>query len=209
VPVTIGLLSDVHASVAPLQHAMEIFRQQQVDMIICAGDIAGYGNELDKTIRILIENHCLSVTGNHDIWDMNTPVQKNRESNSAFFSTLPAFLDLNIEGKRLYVVHANPPDSNRGGIKLLDEQGRLIPGRKEKWSSHLARFEYDVLVVGHTHQVFTEKLGEILLINPGSTKFNHTCMTLRLPEMTTQLFPLAGREPVMTWNWGQDMQEPV
>ena len=44
---------------------------------------------------------------------------------------------------------------------------------------------------------------QVLVINPGSTQFNHTCMILTLPEMTVQTFALQGKDPVKSWNWGK------
>ena len=75
--------------------------------------------------------------------------------------------------------------------------------RKAQWKNALEKFDYDVLIVGHTHQVFSERLGNILIINPGSTKFNHTCAILTLPELTVQVFPLSNKEPLKVWHWGQ------
>ena len=40
-----------------------------------------------------------------------------------------------------------------------------------------------VLLVGHTHQVFCEQLGNTLVINPGSTRFKRTCAILSLPDL--------------------------
>ena len=65
--------------------------------------------------------------------------------------------------------------------------------------------DYDVLVVGHTHQVYAEFIGNTLVVNPGSSVFNHCCAILRLPEMTVQMFPLSGKKIEKTWNWGQYM----
>ena len=38
----IGLISDPHSTTAPLKEALSIFKREQVDTIICAGDIAVY-----------------------------------------------------------------------------------------------------------------------------------------------------------------------
>ncbi len=46
----IGIVSDVHATPAPLRDALSIFKKEGVDRIFCAGDIAGYGKELDQTV---------------------------------------------------------------------------------------------------------------------------------------------------------------
>jgi putative phosphoesterase len=199
----IGLISDVHATVDPLREALAIFRQEQVDISLCAGDIAGYGEELDQTVELLIESECQVISGNHDIWYLESPVSEEQQWRQAFFSQLPSTLDFTFEGKRLYVVHASPPNSKMKGIKLLDEQGIVIPGRKEQWTNSLENFKYDVLIVGHTHQVFSERLGNTLVINPGSTRFNHTCAILTLPSLEIQVFPLSNRTPLIVWNWGK------
>ena len=199
----IGLISDVHATVEPLREALTLFRQNHVDTTICVGDIAGYGEELDQTVKVLIESKCQTISGNHDIWYLSASVPEEKKWIKDFFSTLPATLDFSAYGKQIHVVHASPPDSNMKGIKLLDEHGEIMPDRKAQWSKNLEKFDYDVLIVGHTHQVFAERLGNILIINPGSTKFNHTCAILTLPELTVQVFPLSNKEPLKTWNWSQ------
>jgi len=199
----IGLISDVHATVAPLSEALALFRQHHVDMTICVGDIAGYGEELDQTIELLIESECKIISGNHDVWYSKDPAQDQNKRNKDFFSTLPKTLDFSIAGKQVYVVHASPPHSIIDGINLLDEHAHVNTEQKIRWTNTLNEFDYDLLIVGHTHQVFAEKLGKTLVINPGSTKFNHACTILTLPEMTVEVLPLSNKEPVKTWNWSK------
>jgi putative phosphoesterase len=201
--VKIGLISDIHATVDPLREALAIFRQEQVDIYICAGDIAGYGEELDQTVELLIESEFEIIAGNHDNWYLESSVADEQQWTHAFFSKLPSTLNHTFDGIRLYVVHASPPCSKMKGIKLLDEQGIVKPDRKEQWINSLRNFKYEVLIVGHTHQVFSEWLGSTLVINPGSTKFNHTCAILTLPSLKIQVFPLSNKTPLLVWNWGQ------
>jgi putative phosphoesterase len=197
----IGLISDVHATVEPLREALTLFRLNHVDTTICAGDTAGYGVELDETVKCLIESKCQIISGNHDTWYLNVPAPEEKKWIKDFFSSLPETIDFSADGKHLYAVHASPPKSDMEGIKLLDEHGHVMPDRKAQWENALKNFNYDVLIVGHTHQVFAERLGNTLVINPGSTKFNHTCAILTLPELTVQVFPLSNKEPLKTWRW--------
>ncbi len=78
----------------------------------------------------------------------------------------------------------------------MDENAQILADRKTRWTDKLKGSEFDVLVVSHTHQVFVEQLGNVLVINPGSTKFNHTCTVLNLPEMEIQIFPLSNKKLV-------------
>lgn len=203
--VKIGLLSDVHATPEPLRQALTILRNEGVETILCAGDIAGYGSRVDLTAELLSESNCRTIAGNHDLWWLErSKVVAEQDGSVAFqfLRALPPVLELSIAGKELYMVHASPPLSVMEGIKLRDEEGLLIPEQIKLWSERLQGFSFDVLVVGHTHQVFAEKLGDLLVINPGSTRYNHTCMTLTLPEMTVEVHPLGGKKPAMVWNWG-------
>ncbi|VAW66221.1 hypothetical protein MNBD_GAMMA09-3457 [hydrothermal vent metagenome] len=202
-PTSIGLISDTHSSIAPLKAALDIFRKKQVDRIICAGDIAGYGeDELIQTIEILEQNNCLMIAGNHDHTTPHTDYGKQLSRIQDFFNQLPLTLQLNIEHKRIYVVHAHPPDSQHGGIKLLDPQGNVYADRKADWKQQLKTLDADILIVGHTHQVFSEQIGHLQVINPGSTQFNHSCMILHLPDMQVETFPLCDKQIIKTWNWG-------
>jgi putative phosphoesterase len=201
-PSKIGLISDPHSTTAPLEEALAIFKREHVDTIICAGDVAGYGkDELSRTIDLLIENNCQMIAGNHDYCSEDYDYGGKRGEIEVFFDNLPRTLELTIENKKIYVAHAEPPDLQHGGIKLLDPDGNIFPDRKESWTEKLKTLDCDILIVGHTHQVFSEQLGNVLVINPGSTTFNHTCVILTLPDMKVDVCALSNKEPIMVWNW--------
>ena len=181
---------------------MALFKRERVDKIICAGDIAGYNTELEPIIDLLINNQCDSIIGNHD----QTYLEENKNEQclkcSIYLQTLPDVLECSIEEKSIYVVHAHPPISQHGGIKLLNEDGEVIAEKKQYWDIELQDFSYDVLIVGHTHQVFAEHLGDTFVVNPGSSVYNHSCAILNLPELTVDFFSLSGNEILKSWNWG-------
>lgn len=197
----IGLVSDVHSSPGPLGQALEVFSNEHVDQIICAGDIAGYYDTLAPTIELLAQSNCRAIVGNHDQSYLEKTSRDDESPIRAYLQLLPQTLDLEIEQKRVLVVHANPPSEQHGGIKLLDQQGQVMQDRKDEWSMTLAELEYDVLIVGHTHQVYAEQLGDVLVVNPGSTVFNHSCMILSLPGLSVQTFALGNQQIVKCWNF--------
>ncbi len=198
----IGLVSDVHSSPEPLRQALEIFRRAEVDEIICAGDIAGYYDTLLPTIELLAASNCKAIIGNHDQDYLEKPSPEDDQSIRDYLQNLPLFLDLEIEQKRLFAVHASPPCEQHGGIKLLDQHGNTIEERINEWTLALSAFDYDVLIVGHTHQVYAERIGDVLVINPGSSVFNHSCMILSLPDMSVETFTLGNQTLVRCWNFG-------
>ena len=198
----IGLVSDVHETPEPLEEALSIFSSRGVKQVFCAGDIAGYGENLQKTIEILQANSCLTISGNHDLLYLDHHEEETDNQAVKFLKELPTTIEQVIEGKRIYMVHAQPPDECHGGIKLLNKKGEVLEDRVSQWAEKLRTFYCDVLVVGHTHQVFVEKIGNTLVVNPGSSVFNHCCAILRLPEMSVELIALSGKTIVKNWNWG-------
>ena len=197
----IGLISDVHATPEPVAEALSIFEQAGVEQVFCAGDIAGYRDQLEETVALLIESGCLTIIGNHDLGYLEKHANDADNRAAEFFKQLPSSIDTSIAGKRVYMVHAHPPNDCRGGIKLLDKQGEVQPERIALWTEQLQTFDRDVLIVGHTHQVFAEQVGNTLVVNPGSSVFNHSCAILRLPEMTVQEYPLSGKAIQKNWIW--------
>lgn len=195
--VQLGLISDIHAAADPLREALAIFARKRVDLVLCAGDIAGYGTELEQSVGLLTESGCRTVCGNHDV-RLNGQGPEVR----SFLRNLPQTWEATIKGKRIFMVHASPPCSMNRGITLLDQYEQMLPEAKERWTRELAGYPFDVLIVGHTHQVFAEMLGRVLVINPGSTVFNHTCAILSLPDPDVQIVPLSGKKPRRVWHWG-------
>jgi len=199
----LGLISDVHASPVPLQQALELFTENNVDEIICAGDISGYFESLTETIELLKHYHCKTVVGNHDQTFLDSFSKNIESAEFHFLQNLPETLQFEVGDKSIYVVHANPPSEQHGGIKLLDQYGELIPAQKKYWQQALREFDFDVLIVGHTHQVYAEQLGDVFVVNPGSTQFNHSCMILDLPDLTVRTFALENRTIDKAWNFSK------
>jgi putative phosphoesterase len=200
----IGLIGDPHATPEPLAEALAIFRQEKVDAIWCTGDIAGYGENLFETVVLLKDSGCRVIYGNHEQWHLVKANHQAASPTNDYMKNLPHVIQEEIEGKRLYLVHASPPQSMTEGVRLLDEHDNVIEEEKQAWTERLTKFEHDVLIIGHTHQVFAEQLGHMLVINPGSPRFNHCCAVLSLPDMTVEWFALSGHMIKYTWNWGKE-----
>lgn len=204
----IGIISDTHSTVAPLQEALKFFSKESVEHIICAGDVVGYGDDKpEETIELLQEYNCLTVIGNHDHMpdSVTDPVIKNKLQ--TYFDALPKKIELSVENKNIYVVHAHPPEEQHGGIKIMNPDGDVVQENKLPWLDKINALNKDILIIGHTHQVFAEYFGDTLVINPGSTCFNHTCMVLTLPEMKVETIALSSKKPVMVWNWSFQFQK--
>ena len=75
----IGLISDVHATPDPVRGALSIFQNENVDISLCAGDIAGYGDELDDTVELLVESKIRVISGNHDTWFLESTESRKKK----------------------------------------------------------------------------------------------------------------------------------
>jgi putative phosphoesterase len=200
-PTRLGLISDVHASPEPLAAALDLLREQGAERVICAGDIAGYGDALEATVDLLVASGCDAICGNHDRWHLEQARGAPPGPVERYLAALPRTLDLTVDGCRVHVVHASPPGSLMDGIRLLDEDGDLLEAQRQAWSERLAAFDHDLLIVGHTHQLFAERLGTTLVVNPGSTLFNRSCALVELPSLVTRLLPLPGEQARRACSW--------
>ena len=179
-----------------------------VDEIVCAGDIAGYYDTVIPTVELLMESGCHAIQGNHDQQFLATPPQPGEARIRDWLAALPLTLSFEREGMSLLTVHAEPPAAQSGGLRLLDAAGEPRPDRLQEWQDRLAGFDHDLLIVGHTHQVYALAIGDTFVVNPGSTVFNHSCMILSLPERKVEILALGGREVVKCWNFGMLQDRP-
>lgn len=69
-------------------------------------------------------------------------------------------LELDIDGKRLFLTHGHYYN-----VKYETSYSSIIKRTEGK---------FDVAVFGHTHKPLCEKLGELILLNPGSVRYTST-----------------------------------
>jgi putative phosphoesterase len=158
-PTRIGLLSDIHGNAVALEAVLDDMRD--VDAVVCAGDIVGYGPSPAQCIESIRELEIATVKGNHDRAVVyGQPYESGDQYASLTLSEekvdwlagLPRERLL-FDG-RLKVVHDHPEERNRYTIpaafapSLLDDE--------------------DVLVLGHTHVQHAEIFDEGIVVNPGS-----------------------------------------
>jgi hypothetical protein len=62
----LGLITDIHEQVDPLQWALDLFGRQQVEQIVVLGDVFEMGRQIEETCRLLAAAQAVGVWGNHD-----------------------------------------------------------------------------------------------------------------------------------------------
>jgi putative phosphoesterase len=165
----LGLISDIHGDPAALEQAWAHLEAMNVDRVVCAGDLVGYGPHPDRVVTFVQERRVLSVRGNHDRWALargsgtadefggGTPSRQTLE----FLGTLPFDVLIQDEWRVGVVVHGSPASDMEFVTRRTHPPDVL--------SGLLGKLKCDFLVVGHTHEpMWYRELGGGLVVNPGS-----------------------------------------
>jgi uncharacterized protein len=121
-----------------------------VDLILHAGDVNS-GSTIEALSAI-------------------APVQAVRGDHDRELTELPATRELVIEGKRVFLVHGHRPRWIEEPNTLLWtlSLGYFTPNRGLPGSLRRRFPQADVIVYGHTHRPRTDRIGGVLIFNPGA-----------------------------------------
>lgn len=181
----IGIITDIHSNSQALYEVLKEFEKRKVDKIVCCGDIIGIGPNPEETVQLLMKNkeNLIAVRGNHEQYligglpkeihddkrKMSFEEIKNHEWNhnklskesKKFISELPILKNIEIENKKIYVVHY--PHNEGGKYKKhikkpsVDESQDMFKG-----------IDADIFLYGHTHTSIVNKSEDKLYINVGA-----------------------------------------
>jgi putative phosphoesterase len=168
----IAIVSDLHGNYEALRSLPGHF-----DELWVLGDLVNYGPDPGVVVDLVRSTSAVVVRGNHDHsigYDVDprctVRYQKmaevtRRYTNSVlnkkqkeYLRQLPLKLELRRQETRFCLCHAKPSDPLYGYCR---EQS-------EDWIYELGHIEGDVLLVGHTHTPFIRRIGNRVVVNPGS-----------------------------------------
>lgn len=167
----LAIIADVHSNIHALEAVVRELDKVDYDMLLCAGDVVGYGanpNECCSKVRDLAD---LVVFGNHElaaltgdvIW-MNPHAAKaaiwttgmlTRESKE-FLSQLELEARADLEGRTCAMYHG----SVGSAVRYVYED--------DVNDSMLKEADCSVLVLGHTHVPYAVRFPQGIAVNPGS-----------------------------------------
>ncbi|KXA92564.1 hypothetical protein AKJ65_07365 [candidate division MSBL1 archaeon SCGC-AAA259E19] len=169
----IGLIADVHANLNALEAVLE--DMSEVDKIICAGDLVGFGPRPEEVVDLLKSEKATAVLGDLDhavvseefdlLDELSAEVAGwTREElggkNMNFLSKLPRKAEVKSGDHEIFVVHGTPQDP-------LEDC--LYPGSSNRTLVNVTRFvNSDAVVLGHTHVPMEKMIQGKLIVNPGS-----------------------------------------
>lgn len=148
-----GIIADIHSNLEALEKVLSALEGENVDEILCLGDIVGYGADPSECIRLVREKCAAAVCGNHDYAAVNADIREyfNPDALEALLWTEDR---LNKEEKS-YLAGLDIQKS--AGDFLMVHSSPLFP---KEWSyiytavdarKHFPGFDEGACFVGHTH----------------------------------------------------------
>ena len=86
-----AIISDIHGNLDALRVVLEHIESQQVDRIICLGDVLGYGPEPVECVDLIAEKCDWCLMGNHDFGVLYEPTNFNLAAEQAAYWTRSCF----------------------------------------------------------------------------------------------------------------------
>ncbi len=174
----IGLISDVHANVIALEAALAALQERGAEVVVCLGDLVGYGPAPNETIELLRSKDVLCTLGAADervaysFAGPSTPRKGVADEilewtmdilepdNLRFLQSLPVQQRLQTPVGWMRFFHGS---SSTPAERLNLNQDPITLARM------LERHRCNILVAGATHVPFYRQLTDTtLVLNPGS-----------------------------------------
>lgn len=157
----IGIVADVHCNHGALGIALD--RMGAVDELLCAGDAVYQFRFSNEVMALLRERGARYILGNHEDVLLGKWGERARAADWVrsreleYMAAQPYRLETTVGGKKLVMVHGSPFEPHNEYI---------YPSSPS--IAKLGAIDADYVVLGHTHYQMAERVGRVLVINPGS-----------------------------------------
>jgi putative phosphoesterase len=162
----VGLFSDIHCNLEGLDRALSLLKD--CEQLLCAGDVLYQYRFSSEVLARLRDGKVHTIVGNHDKTILYAPAHPLRSSPSVdqaelqYLAELPESLTLTLGGRRIAMFHGSPWDEPRTATAYY------VFAHNQHDLRRVAGVDADIVVLGHTHQPFSARVGETLIVNPGS-----------------------------------------
>lgn len=167
----IGIIADIHSNIYGLKSVLK--ELETADIILCAGDIVGYYTFVNEVFEEIKERNIQCVLGNHDAYLLKMiPISDNplvkesidytkkviTEENFNYLRKIAKLnLNVGIDDLKIRMYHGSPWDKFE---EYIYPDFRKFDKFKE--------VNADLIILGHTHWPMIKKLGDTVIVNPGS-----------------------------------------
>jgi protein phosphatase len=178
----IAIISDIHGNLEALKSVLNDIESRNIDKIYCLGDIIAKGSHPKECIDLVKEKCEIVLRGNcdeyyaSDIDLSDKPIQeiermkwnksKLDDEHINYLANLPFCHEFYMSGRLIRLVHAHPEriDKFAGNIDTLTHIYELVLPSDNTISNEKA----DVLIYGHIHTQYVQKIYNRYIINTGS-----------------------------------------
>ena len=182
----IAIISDVHGNLEALKTCLADIKNRNIDKIFCLGDTVEKGHHPEECVNLIRKNCEIVIKGNCDV-DLNPDVytvskhniplelmkaraSRNNEmlsdESKSFLINLPFSYEFYMSGSLIRLFHAHPEKLN--GIitaeSSYEEKYKMFEPNENTVSNKVA----DIVIYGHLHAPFMNKMYNKTLINVGS-----------------------------------------
>jgi putative phosphoesterase len=203
----IGLIGDVHTEYARLRAAIAHLRSQEVELMVCTGDVpdgASSPADVDRCCSTLRDEGVLTVCGNHDRWLQDgemrelkgaTPLEELSPKTLDYLATLPSTIEITTPGGIVLLCHGLG-DNDMAQVQA-HERGKELDDN-EALQALLKANKYRVIINGHTHKAGVIEIDGLTLINAGTLRRdrNPCCSVLDVEHGEVVFFDLSDAGPV-------------
>ncbi len=174
----VALISDIHGNIVSLEAVLADIERQNVDQIICLGDVATLGPKPVAVMDRIRELGCECIIGNHDFFLLNPTVlheymdapwfadsiawcaKQLRPIDFEFLDTFKPIIEVTLSDKNSLLCFHGSPKSNTYIILAMTPPTTV----DELLFGHKAT----VMAGGHTHMQMMRQHKGIMLVNAGS-----------------------------------------
>ena len=178
----IAIISDIHGNLEALNSVLNDIEERKIDKIICLGDMIAKGTHQQECVELVKKNCDVVLKGNCDEYftsdiDLSTKSKqeidrinwnksKLSDENINYIRQLPYCDEFYMSGRLIRLFHAHPQkiDKFAGNIDKIDRLYELfLPS-----SNTISDLKADVVIYGHIHTPYVQKIYNRMLINTGS-----------------------------------------
>ena len=178
----IAIISDIHGNLEALKSVLDDIKERNINRIFCLGDIIAKGTHQQECVDLVKEKCEVIIKGNCDEYftsdidlSTKTPSEINRitwnknklnDETKKYLNNLPYCYEFYMSGRLVRLVHAHPEkiDKFAGNIDKIDRLYELFLPSCNTISNEKA----DVLIYGHIHTPYVQKIYNRMIINTGS-----------------------------------------
>lgn len=179
----IAIISDIHGNLEALKSTFKDIENKNVDQIICLGDIIAKGIHPKECIEMIRNNCEIVIQGNCDYyfskehkdidkesieekqriaWNQSLITKEDRE----YLLNLPFCYEFYMSGSLVRLFHATPSVNNVAVLNVdnIETKYKMFLPTENTLSKNVA----DVVIYGHIHHPYMDKIYNKTLINVGS-----------------------------------------